>query len=182
MRRLFLKDFNLIVSCPRERERGALSEIRYFIGDLLEDQDLRIMMTHVSGLIVCKTSLDPFDVVEKLREFAIENPYQFRFAIKFTPIIQSVRSSIDEIAKVALEIAKRIDDKETFRVTVRRRHTDLDHMDIISAVAKDIDNEVNLDNPDKTILIEVIGESTGVTLLDSDDDILSIMSMRDDMY
>ena len=66
-----LGEFNLLVACPRDRERAAISEIRYFIGDLLEDSELKVSKTHISGLLTCKTSLDPFEVVHKLREFAL---------------------------------------------------------------------------------------------------------------
>ncbi len=134
------------------------------------------------GLITCKTSLDPFSVVEKLKEIAEENAYQFRYAIRFTPLERCVKSDIDSIVNAVEELLPKIDENESFRVTVRRRHTDLEHMDVVSAVASVVPRKVDLDNPDKTIFIEIVGELTGISVLDSEDDILSIMTMRDDMY
>ena len=93
-----LHEYNLLIGCPRNRERAARSEVNYFIGDLLGDSDLRVSNTHVSGLLACLTGLDPFEVIKQLTELANENPYQFRYAIKFTPLERCVESEIPKIA------------------------------------------------------------------------------------
>ncbi len=156
--------------------------MKYFIGDLLGDDLLKINRTHIVGLVTCHTSLNPFEVVRNLREMAIENAYQFRFAIRFTPLEKCVPSKLENIVESVEALLGKIDNDETFRVTVRRRHTELETMDVVSAVASVVPRTVDLDNPDKTIWIEIVGELTGISILDQDDDILSIMSMRDDMY
>jgi len=177
-----LEEFNLLVACPRDRERAARSEIQYFIGDLMEDSELKVRNTHISGLLTCYTSLDPFEVVHKLREFALENPYQFRFAIRFTPIEKCVESDIDAIKGAARNLLEKIGEDETFRVTVRRRHTNLENMDVVVAVASEINRKVDLDNPDKIVLVEIVSDTTGISVLDDETDFLSIMTMRDDQY
>jgi len=177
-----LDEFNLLVACPRDRERAARSEIQYFIGDLMEDSNLKISKTHISGLLTCKTSLNPFEVIQKLREFALENPYQFRFAIRFTPIDLCVESDIEAIKGAARSLLEKIGEDETFRVTVRRRHTTLENMDVVVAVASEIERKVNLDNPDKIVLVEIVSDTTGISVLDDETDVLSIMTMRDDQY
>ena len=154
----------------------------YFIGDLLGDPELRVAHTPISGLLACKTSLDPFDVVHRLREFALENAYQFRFAIRFTPLEECVDSNLEDIVEATQRLLPKIGEDESFRVTVRRRHTELENMQVVTAVAAEIPRRVNLDAPDKTILVEVVGDWTGLSVIDKEDDILSIMTMRDDMY
>jgi len=175
-----LSRFNLLVGCPRERERAAKSEIQYFIGDLLEDHELVIFNTNISGLLTCLTSLDPFDVVHRLREFAVENPYQFRFAIRFTPLECCFKTDLETIKGVAKELLKKIPENESFRVTVRRRLTELENMEVVVAVAAQIPRKVNLDSPDNTIWVEILGEWTGMSVLDEKVDILSVVSMRDE--
>jgi len=175
-----LQEFNLLVSTPRNRERAAISEVKYFISDLLEDEDLEIEKTNVSGLVTCKTSLDPFRVVHKLEEFAEQNPFQFRFAIKFTPLEICIESDIDKMVQAAEELQYKMDEGETFRVTVRKRDSDLDHMEIVNEVAEVFNNEVDLEEPDKTVWLEVIGERTGVSILKEEQDILSIMPMQEE--
>jgi tRNA acetyltransferase TAN1 len=44
---------------------------------------------------------------------------------------------------------------------------------IIDAIAKRIERKVDLDNPDKIVLVEVIGQLAGLSLISSND-ILSI--------
>ncbi len=172
----------MLVGCPRDRERAARSEVQYFIGDLLGDGDLMVSMTRTSGLITCQTSSEPFEVVRKLREFAIENPYQFRFAIRFTPMERCVTTDIAAIAAAVAELKGKIAATDSFRVTVRKRHSDIETMGLIQQVAAQIPFKVDLDNPDWTVWIEIIGESSGVSVLKPANDILSIMTMRGDIY
>jgi tRNA acetyltransferase TAN1 len=175
-------NYNLLIGCPRDRERAAHSEARYFVGDLLEDGELQISRTHISGLLACRTNLDPFEVVHKLKKFALENPYQFRFAIRFTPLQACVPSEITRIIDVVQELCKQISETESFRVTVRKRHTELRTMEVIEQVAAVVLRTVNLDNPDKIIWIEIVGSWTGISVLNEEQDILSIMTMRNDQY
>ena len=177
-----MQQYNLLVACPRDRERAARSEIQYFVGDLIGDDGLKVFNTHISGLLACRTTVNPFEVVHRLREFADDNPYQFRFAIKFTPLERCVPSDIESIKNAVTELKERILEGQTFRVTVRTRHTKLKGMDIINETAPLIPRTVNLDNPDWTVWIEVVGEWSGVSILVPERDILSIMTMRGDMY
>jgi len=181
VRETSLRAFNLLVGCPREREKAAKSEVRYFIGDLLEDAELTVSFTDISGLITCWTSLDPFYVVHKLREFALDNPYQFRFGIRFTPLEYCVESNLEVISRTARHLLEKIEEDETFRVTVRRRQTKLENIDVVRAVAEEIPRKVDLEEPDKTIWIEIIGELAGISVLKEETDILSITSMREDL-
>jgi tRNA acetyltransferase TAN1 len=179
---LRLQSFNLLVGCPRERERAARSETQYFIGDLLEDPSLIIAATPGSGLLTCLTTLDPFQVVYRLREFADENPYQFRFAVRFTPMEKCVPSTVEGFVNAVVELRDKIEAGESFRVTVRRRRSELDTMHVVRSVAETISRKVNLERPDKTVWIEIIGELSGVSILVTERDILSIRAMQDGMH
>jgi len=121
-------------------------------------------------------------VVHRLREFALENAYQFRFAIRFTPLEECVDSNLEDIVEATRRLLPKIGEDESFRVTVRRRHTDLENMEVVTAVAEEIPRKVNLDAPDKTVIVEVVGDWTGLSVIAEEEDILSIMTMRDDMY
>jgi tRNA acetyltransferase TAN1 len=181
VREVLLSAFNLLVGCPRDREQAARSEVRYFVGDLLADTNLAVSFPNISGLITCWTCLDPFYVVHKLQELALENPYQFRFGIRFTPLEYCVESNLEAITQTARNLLVKIDANETFRVTVRRRQTALENMEVVKAVAEEIPRTVNLDKPDKTIWVEIVGEMTGMSVLNESTDILSITSMKNDL-
>ncbi|MCK4668737.1 RNA methyltransferase, partial [Candidatus Bathyarchaeota archaeon] len=54
---------------------------------------------------------------------------------------------------------------ETFRVTVEKRFTQMSSREVIEATAVNVKRNVNLDNPDKILLVEIIGGLTGVSVI-----------------
>ena len=121
--------------------------------------------TGVRGLIVAKTSLNPCEVIEKFRALLQERPYEFRYTLRIIPVERVVPTNLDEVKSVAAELAANIFENETFRITVEKRFTSLHSRDFIEAAATGIDRKVDLKNPDKILLIEVIGELTAISLI-----------------
>ena len=76
-----------------------------------------------------------------------------------------MHTDLDEIKRVATELAAKIGENETFRVTVEKRFTSIHSRDFIEAAATGIQNKADLDNPDKILLIEVLGGLTGMALI-----------------
>src|SRR3972149_3609775 len=132
---MMLKDFNLIASTARGNERAMVNEILYLLKDQLGDPEAAAVKTGVRGIIVARTSFDPYLAVEKLRALLNERPYEFRFALRIIPIERVVPTSLEDIKVAALELAKRIGENETYRVTVEKRFTELHSAEIIEAVA-----------------------------------------------
>lgn len=166
-----LRDFNLLVTTSRGNEEDACSEIWYLLGEI-GDQAATIDKTGITGLIAAKTVLDPFEVIEKFRKILKERPWEFRYTLRVIPIEKVVRTDLGEIQKVATELASKIKEDETFRVTVEKRFSETPTSDIIEAAAN-IERKVSLENPDKIILIEVVGKLTGVSVI-KPTDIMSI--------
>ncbi|MCX8175648.1 MAG: THUMP domain-containing protein [Candidatus Bathyarchaeota archaeon] len=167
-----LEDFNLLVSSRRGMENAACSEFWYLLKETGDPEPLTDT-TPVRGLIVAKTSLDPFEVVKKLRRFLEEKPEEFQYTLKVTPVQRVVKTRIEDIKEVAKQLAENIGVEEKFRVTVEKRHTELDRMEVIKAVAEEINRKVDLKNPDKILLIEIVGGLTGISVL-RPSDILSV--------
>jgi tRNA acetyltransferase TAN1 len=82
-------------------------------------------------------------------------------------------AQISEIQNGAVTIASEIAQNEKFRITIEKRHTGLSSKAIIDTVAKKIDRVVELETPDKILLIEIIGELAGLAVI-TPTDILSI--------
>jgi tRNA acetyltransferase TAN1 len=160
-----LNDFNLLATTARGNERAMVNEILYLLKDQLGDQEAQATKTKIRGLITAKTSLDPHVVIEKFHAILIERPYEFRYSLRILPIERVVPTSLDAIKAAALELAQRIGEDQSFRVTVEKRFTTLHSRDIVMAAAGDIKRRVDLKNPDLTLLIEVLGKLTGVSLL-----------------
>ncbi len=168
-----LREFNLLVSSPRGREHDACSELWFLLGEVGDDR-AEVETTPVKGLIWAKTKLDPFEAVRRLRDLLAERPEDFRVIQRVIPIERVVRTDLEEIARAARELAlAKIEPGEKFRITVEKRHTELGTMDIIKAAAEGIDRPVDLKNPDKIVLIEVVGGLTGISVI-RPGDILSV--------
>jgi len=136
----------------------------YLLGEL-GDKAAKVDITPISGLIVANTSLDPIKAISKLRENIKEKPWEFRHILKIVPIQKIVQTSEENIKKVALNLAKKISDQESYKIAVRKRSTNLSSTDIIDMIAPEIKRKVNLDNSDLILQIEIIGEISGISLI-----------------
>jgi len=172
-----ISDFNLIATTSRGNERPMSNELLYLLKDELGDPEARTSKTKIRGLIVAKTTLNPFEVIEKFRSILRERPYEFRFALRILPVERVISTDLEEIKKATLELADRIGEGESFRVTVEKRFTTLHSRDIVEAVASEIKQKANLENPDRIVLVEVLGALTGISLL-KPSDILSVLKEK----
>jgi len=164
-----MEDFNLIVTTSRGNERAVIRELSFLLKEELGDAEAEVGTTMVRGLIVGKTSLDPLEVIAKLRVILNERPYMFRYALRIVPIQRVVSTEFEAIKKVAAELAAKMAKEASFRVTVEKRFTEVHSKDLIEAAVGDIPNKVDLHNPDWILQVEVIGHLTGVSLLRSID-------------
>jgi len=171
-----IRDFNLLITTSRGNEDEACSEIWYLLGEI-GDSAPTVDKTGVSGLIAAKTAFNPFEVVEKLRTILKERPYEFRYTFRVIPIEKVVRTNLGEIQDTVTELASKIKENETFRVTVEKRFSTTSTTDIIEATAANIERKVNLNNPDKIIQIEVVGGLTGISIL-KPTDILAVIKEK----
>jgi tRNA acetyltransferase TAN1 len=153
------------------------NELLYLLKEELGDAQAETSKTKIRGLIVAKTALDPRAAIEKLRAILKQRPYEFRYALRILPIERVVQTDLEEIKRVTHELADGIGEQETFRVTVEKRFTTLHSKDIVEAAASVIKRKADLENPDRILLIEVLGALTGVSLL-KPSDILSVMKEK----
>ena len=164
-----MDDFNLIITTLRGTERQACSEMNYLLKDELGDPKPLIEKTGIRGLLIAKISLDPLEVIEKLRKMIHEYPYRLRYALRVIPIQKVVDTNLDEIRRVSLELGQKIGEDSSFRVTIEKRFTSLHSRDLIEAAASEIKRKINLSEPDNVLLIEVLGEFTGISLIKPQD-------------
>ena len=167
-----MSDFNLVVSTSRGNERNTCSEMWYLLGEL-GDRSSLIETTSVIGLVVARTRLDPIKATYDLRLLLKERPWEFKYTLKLVPVQVVVEAKLEEIEAAALNLADGIEKNEKFRITIEKRHTDLSSKTVIDTVAKRIDRTVDLDSPDKILMIEIIGQSAGLSLI-KPDGILSV--------
>ncbi len=167
-----IKKFNFLISCPRLRERDACAEMWYFFS-FIGDEEAKCRKSKFPGLLYAKTTLDPFNAIKKLRELAMDDPYSFKLVLKIQPIEDIVPSDIDKMIEWIKKKVGSILNSQTFKINVEKRMTDLDRDEIIKALAEYVDRKVDLTNPDKIIMVQILGDYTGLSIIEPED-IISI--------
>jgi tRNA acetyltransferase TAN1 len=162
------KNFSLLVSCPRFHETDAIAEMWYLLSNI-GDNEAQSEQTVFPGLIVTKTSLEPLQAARNLRTLIEEDPTILKFVLKIMPIEVIVTTSLENITKVVAELGSRIMPNETFRITAKSRFASIDSQELILKAAHFIDRKVNLTNPDKILLIQILGSITGLALVQPKD-------------
>lgn len=171
-----LKDFNLLVTTWRGNENNARSELKRLL-ETIGEPSFNVDKTLISGLIVARTTLDPFEAINRFRRILCERPYEFRHSLRLIPIETVVRTDLDQVKEAVKQLGSRIGENETFRVTVEKRFTIIHTRDIIQAAAGCVRRKVSLQNPDQIVLIEVVGGFTGISLV-KPNDVISVLKEK----
>jgi tRNA acetyltransferase TAN1 len=170
--------FNLIVTSRRHLERRAKEELLSLL-ESFGDAQAKAEITTISGVLIAVTKLDPFDVIARCKEMVISEPWQFRHVLRILPVEVVVSSNLDDIRNAATKLAQtKLQPEDTFRVTVEKRHTDISSHEIVMSIAELINNKVSLENPSWIMSIEVLGKSTGISVLKPTQIFSSVLEKR----
>jgi len=170
---------NLIITCARHLEPETEEELRYII-EGYGDSDVKISITNMSGILTADTNLDPVLVVRKMKEMLLDEPWSIRYCLRIIPIQHVIETKIEEIENIVTKYSNQILDDETYRISIEKRNSDLSSQEMITKIANKIKNKVSLEFPDKIILIEILGNKTGISILKKSD-ILSIEKTKRSM-
>ncbi|MGB1877968.1 MAG: THUMP domain-containing protein [Nitrosopumilus sp.] len=170
---------NLIVTCARNLEGETEEEILDIL-DELGDPDVKIAVSNMSGIITIETKLDPIEVVRKMKEMLLDEPWSIRYCLRVIPIQKTVETNLEKIQECVSSISNNIEENESYRILIEKRNSDISSKEIITNIANQIKNKVSLDFPDKIILIEILGIVTGISLI-KNSDILSLEKTKRSM-
>ncbi|RMW35194.1 MAG: RNA methyltransferase [Nitrosopumilus sp.] len=159
---------NLIVTCARHLEPETEEELRGFL-DEFGDSDPKVTITSMSGILTAETKLEPVEVVRKIKEMLLDEPWSVRYCLRIIPIQRIVETKIEEIEKVVEELSENISKDEKYRISIEKRNSDISSQDIIKKIASKIKSQVSLEFPEKVILIEILGNKTGISVLKKSD-------------
>ena len=159
---------NLIVTCPRHLEPETEDELMDFL-EKFGDPDAEVTITSMSGILTVKTSLDPIEIVRRMKEMLLDEPWSVRYCKRVIPIQRVIESRVEKIEESAGELSGQILEGEEYRISVEKRNSDLSSREIITRIAEKIKNKVSLDFPDKVLLVEILGNKTGVSILRKSD-------------
>ena len=79
--------------------------------------------------------------------------------------------------KKQFRYSEQISEGETYRISIEKRNSNLSSQEIISKIANKIKNKVSLEFPDKIVLIEILGNKTGISILEKSD-VLSVEKLN----
>ena len=170
---------NLIVTCARNLEGETEEEILDIL-DELGDPDVKIAVSNMSGIITIETKLDPIEVVRKMKEMLLDEPWSIRYCLRVIPIQKTVETNLEKIQECVSSISNNIEENESYRILIEKRNSDISSKEIITNIANQIKNKVSLDFPDRIILIEILGIVTGISLI-KNSDILSLEKTKRSM-
>ena len=159
---------NLIITCARHLEPETEEEIRDILNEF-GDSDPKINITSMSGILTAETSLEPIQVVRKMKDMLLDEPWSIRYCLRVIPIQKVIESKIEDIEKITTFVSKQISEDETYRISIEKRNSELSSKDIISKIANKIKNKVSLEFPEKTVLIEILGNKTGISVIKNSD-------------
>ncbi|MBI5859188.1 MAG: THUMP domain-containing protein [Nitrosarchaeum sp.] len=170
---------NLIITCARHLESETRREL---IGILekLGDSEPIVTITNMSGILTAETKLEPIEVVKKIKEMLLDEPWCIRYCLRVIPIQRITETHIESIEDEISDLIQLISNEESYRVSIEKRNSNISSQELISRIAKKIKNKVSLEFPDKIILIEVLGNKTGIAIVKKAD-ILSVEKTKRSM-
>ena len=163
---------NLIITCPRHFEDDTKNEITTIIQEC-GDQNPQITITEFSGILSVNTTVNPLDVIKKIRQKLEDEPWEIRYTSRAIPLYDITKTDITQITDAAKKQASVLRPDDTYRITIEKRNSSISSGEIITQIANSIPNKVSLEKYDWIILVEVLGAITGVSVL-KDSDILSV--------
>jgi tRNA acetyltransferase TAN1 len=163
---------NLIVTCARHLESETKQEITRIL-EKIGDSEPVITVTNMSGILTADTKLESIEVVKKIKEMLLDEPWCIRYCLRIIPIQKIVETRIESIEDGISDLIKLISNGESYRISIEKRNSNISSQELISRIAKKIKNKVSLEFPDKIILIEILGNKTGIAIVKKEN-ILSV--------
>ena len=155
---------NLIITCQRNLEEPTILEIQNIL-ERFGDTNTTIEKTSFSGIIQVETGLDIMQVLENFKEIIEDEPWLIKYCSRIIPIQDECESKLDKIKDKVINLSHIIKKNDTYRITIEKRQSSLHTKDIISEIADSLPNKVSLENSDWEIIVQVLRNKTGVSII-----------------
>ncbi|MFW6117101.1 MAG: THUMP domain-containing protein [Thermoproteota archaeon] len=157
---------NLLVTFDSEN----LSAARYEVEDALEEvgeDSIEFLSSGVYGLFKLRIDFNPKEATKRLNALCRDDPSLFWYTYHWIPVEKWTSSTLHEMSEIVKKYAEKIEPEDRWRMRINKRFYDRYHTsELIEKLTKYVDKpNVDLENPDKTIRIEIIGGKAGFSLL-----------------
>jgi len=155
---------NLLVTCARNLETETKNEIEKILGEI-GDQEPEILNVGMRGILMVNTNIESSKIITWVKDKVVEEPWFIRYCLRMIPIQTITETEMSKITENVTELKNVIKQNDSYRITIEKRNTDMSSTEIITEIAKIFPNEVSLNQPDWVILIEILGDKTGISIL-----------------
>ena len=155
---------NLLVTCARNLETETKNEIGKIL-DEIGDQESEVLNVGMRGILMVNTSIEPSKIIDWVKDKVVEEPWLIRYCLRMIPIQSVTETDMSKITNDVIKLKDVIQQNDSYRITIEKRNTDVSSTEIITEIAKIFPNEVSLNQPDWIILIEILGNKTGISIL-----------------
>jgi len=159
---------NLIITCARSLESETKNEIKKILDDL-GDQEPEILNVGMRGILMVNTVIEPSKIIDYVKNKMIEEPWLIRYCLRIIPIQMITETEIDKIKQNVIKLKYTFQKNDSYRITIEKRNTSISSSEIITEVADIFPNKVSLNQPDWIVLIEILGNETGISILKNDE-------------
>ena len=155
---------NLLVTCARNLETETKNEIGKIL-DEIGDQESEVLNVGMRGILMVNTNIEPSKIINWVKDKVVEEPWLIRYCLRMIPIQSVTETDMSKITKDVIKLKDVIQQNDSYRITIEKRNTDMSSTEIITEIAKIFPNKVSLNQPDWIILIEILGDKTGISIL-----------------
>ena len=155
---------NLLVTYARNLETETKNEIGKILGEI-GDQEPEILNVGMRGILMVNTNIESSKIITWVKDKVVEEPWFIRYCLRMIPIQTITETEMSKITENVTELKNVIKQNDSYRITIEKRNTDMSSTEIITEIAKIFPNEVSLNQPDWVILIEILGDKTGISIL-----------------
>jgi tRNA acetyltransferase TAN1 len=158
---------NLIITIDERHRDLAVPEIEGILARLA--LKARITGSPGEGLVGVYVADDPRACIARLRAMLAQDPFAFQHTHRWLPIEQWAAAEAREVAHFAEHALAEIAPDESWSIRAERHSSRLEPSLLVNALARDIDNRhVSLEDPDKTVLMEIVGQRAGLAVVQKD--------------
>ena len=155
---------NLIITCPRHFEKETSEEIKGLLEEIGDSSPV-ISISDMPGILTVSSKINELEVTKIIQEKILDEPWSVRYCLRIIPIQFTVNTNLEEIEKEIRNLVEVIKSDETYRITIEKRNFNISKNEIIKQIANNLMNKVSLEDPDWIILIEILGNTTGLSVI-----------------
>lgn len=170
------KEGNLLVTFEPTHQDSALKEISALLKEVKEEADILKAEGGVAELIV----KDAKKSVRELAKLFSKNIDKFAYTSHWIPVDEWCKNATEDMQKSIKGLAKDIKQNEKWKMDlkVRKVKEKPDEIKLVMKLTEVVDKpNVDLQNPDKIIKVEVIGNKAGLALLGKDE-LLNVAKLK----